>query len=106
VKWDPNRAHQRYRLRGEIVPSVTTVLGVINKPWLVSWANNLGLEGVSSEDYVDRTAQQGTIAHMMIQANSLGMPWETNNISTKDLLIAGRSMTSSWRGGTRTTMSL
>ncbi len=63
-----SRAHQRYRLTdGTIVPGVTTVLGIINKPQLVKWANNLGLQGIDSSKYVDETARIGTLAHEMIQ---------------------------------------
>lgn len=31
-----------YTLDGEVVPSVTQVLGLLNKPWLVSWAYRMG----------------------------------------------------------------
>ena len=41
------RAHQRYKIEdGTIVPGVTTVVGILNKPALVPWANKLGLEGI------------------------------------------------------------
>ena len=40
-------AHTQYKLvDGTKVPSVTTVLGILNKPALVKWANNLGLQGI------------------------------------------------------------
>ena len=62
-----SRVHTQYRTKdGTLVPGVTTVLGVLNKPALVPWANNLGLQGIKVGAYVDTLAQIGTIAHDMI----------------------------------------
>ena len=48
------KAHTAYKTAGgQRVPGVTTVLGVINKPALVPWANQLGLQGINSSTYVD-----------------------------------------------------
>lgn len=61
------RAHQIYRnLQGITVPSVTTVLSLLNKPALVKWANNLGLQGIDSTKYKDKLAEVGTLAHKLI----------------------------------------
>lgn len=58
-----------YRTRdGKRVPSVTTVLGVIAKPWLVQWANRLGLQGINSTEYVDQAAGAGSLTHAAIDA--------------------------------------
>lgn len=64
-----------YRVEGERVPSVTTILGVINKPALVRWANRLGLQGIDSGEYVDALAGIGTLAHRMIQEYLGGEAW-------------------------------
>jgi len=62
-----SRAHIRYTLKdGTIVPGVTTILSVLNKPALVKWANNLGLQGIDSSKYVDEKAAIGTLTHQMI----------------------------------------
>lgn len=62
-----SKAHVRYKLAdGTNVPGVTTVLGILAKPALVPWANNLGLQGIKVKDYVDVLAEIGTIAHEMI----------------------------------------
>ena len=72
-----SKAHQRYRLAdGTIVPGVTTILGVLNKPALVKWANNLGLQGIDSSAYVDETARIGTLAHEMVQEYLGGPEWD------------------------------
>jgi len=52
-----SRAHITYKLAdGVPVPGVTTILSVLNKPALVKWANNLGLQGIDSSKYVDEKA--------------------------------------------------
>lgn len=61
------QAHTRYRTKdGVIVPSVTTIAGLLSKPALVSWANKLGLRGIDVSKYVDELAEVGTLAHQMI----------------------------------------
>ena len=62
-------AHQRYRLAdGTIVPGVTTIVGLLNKPHLVAWANRMGLQGIDTTAYTAAAAGAGTCAHEMIQA--------------------------------------
>ncbi len=63
------RQHTPYFLRdGTRVPGVTTVTGVLDKPALVVWANNLGLQGIRVGEYVDELAAIGTLTHMKIAA--------------------------------------
>ena len=62
------KAHTRYFTQdGQRVPGVTTILGVINKPALVPWANKMGLQGIDTRKYVDRLASVGTLAHHWIE---------------------------------------
>jgi hypothetical protein len=66
------KAHTRYELKdGTYVVGVTTVCGLMDKPFLVRWANKLGLEGIDSTKYVDELATIGTIAHEVIRHNLL-----------------------------------
>jgi len=68
-----SKAHIQYKLAdGTPVPGVTTVLGVLNKPYLVKWANNLGLQGIDSNKYTDAAAKIGTLAHYMVQCHLTG----------------------------------
>jgi hypothetical protein len=61
------QAHQRYKTKDSvIVPSVTTIINLLNKPALVPWANKLGLQGIDVAKYVDKLADVGTLAHQMI----------------------------------------
>lgn len=74
TKNNKTAAHKRYRLKptddwpkGRIVPGVTTIVGILNKPALVPWANKLGLKGIDVTKYVDDKADIGTLAHTMIE---------------------------------------
>ena len=68
-----HRAHIIYRTKdGTRVPGTTTITGLLDKPALVGWANNLGLQGISSRDYVDSMAGVGTLAHAMCVAMLTG----------------------------------
>jgi hypothetical protein len=59
-----SKAHKRYKAKdGGIVPGVTTVLGVMDKPALKLWANRLGLQGIDVTKYTDSLADIGTITH-------------------------------------------
>lgn len=72
-----SRTHQRYYNKaGKQLPGVTTVLGVLNKPALVPWANNLGLAGINVREYVDILATVGKIGHDMICCHNKGVKFE------------------------------
>ena len=64
------KAHTVYKTsEGKRVPGTTTITGLLNKPYLIKWANNLGLEGIDSSKYTDEAAAIGTLAHAMVQAH-------------------------------------
>ena len=68
-----SKAHIRYKTTdGKVVPGATTITGLLNKPYLIRWANQLGLEGIDSATYTDEAAKTGTLAHAMIQADLQG----------------------------------
>ena len=76
------KAHQRYKLRsGEIVPGVTTICGLRAKPFLVPWANKLGLRGIDSAKYVDEKADIGSLAHLMVQNHLQNKSTDTSEYS-------------------------
>lgn len=63
-----SKAHVVYKTSaGKRVPGATTITGLLNKPYLIKWANNLGLEGIDSSKYTDEAAAVGTLAHQMVQ---------------------------------------
>ncbi len=67
-------AHQRYYTAdGTQVPGVTTILGVLDKPYLVAWANRMGLQGIDSRKYTDEAASVGTLAHYLVECELAGV---------------------------------
>lgn len=85
-----SKAHRRYKLSDgkTIVPGATTITGLLNKPYLVKWANNLGLEGIDSSTYTDEAAKTGTLAHAMIQADLQGMEIDRDQYSPIQVSLA------------------
>lgn len=80
------KAHTRYRNKdGKIVPGATTILGVLNKPALVKWANNLGLQGIDSTKYVDVMAKIGTLAHYMVESYLKSIEPDTSSFSKDEI---------------------
>ncbi len=92
-----SRAHIRYELPdGTKVPGVTTVLGVLNKPALVIWANRLGLQGIDSSKYKDEMADIGTLAHQMIVDYFKGEKTNTDEYSKSQIDAAENCLLSFW----------
>jgi len=61
------KIHQVYTLAsGEIVPSVTTVIGLLSKPQLIEWAWKMGVGGQDIHKIKNSTADAGSLAHQMI----------------------------------------
>lgn len=62
---------------GKRLPSVTTILRVIDKgEGLLVWANQLGQQGINHRDYRDELADVGTLAHAMIAESLGGEMWD------------------------------
>jgi hypothetical protein len=91
------KAHQLYKTSdGKIVPGVTTVLSVINKPALVPWANGLGLQGISVKDYVDKLANIGTLAHYFVECDLRGDEPDLDAYSPEEIRIAETCLIKYW----------
>ena len=89
------KAHIRYRLEDKtIVPGVTTVLGLLNKPALVPWANKLGLKGIDVSKYVDDKADIGTLAHAMVTDHLTGKKTDFSDFDPKQIEQAENSFLS------------
>lgn len=90
-----SRAHIVYKTPdGTRVPGATTITGLLNKPYLVKWANNLGLEGIDSSKYTDEAAAVGTLAHEMVQANLQGQTVDTSMYSPLQVELAENAVLS------------
>ena len=89
------KAHAKYSLQdGTLVPGVTTVLGILNKPALVPWANKLGLQGIEVGKFVDDKAAIGTLAHQMIADYLRGETTDTSEYSKMQIEQAENSILS------------
>jgi len=60
--------HTTYRnTSGVVVPSVTSIIHMINKPELVHWANSLGFKRKSVSKELDVSAYIGDITHKLVE---------------------------------------
>lgn len=92
-----SKAHVTYKLSdGTKVPGVTTVLGILNKPALVIWANRLGLQGIDSSKYRDEMADIGTLAHQMIVDYFKREKTDTSEYSSSQINLAENCLLSFW----------
>lgn len=48
-------------------PSVTELIGLLDKPALLKWANKIGLEGIALDSYRKKVMNQGTSLHKQIE---------------------------------------
>jgi genome maintenance exonuclease 1 len=71
---------------GNKYPSITTVLGAKDKPWLTEWRNSLGEQKADKE--TKRTAQRGTAVHAMIEAYLQNEEVPANATKLKNIPIA------------------
>jgi hypothetical protein len=63
--------HQKYYNQlGLEVPSVTTVLKILNKPELIGWANYMGFKKKKVKDILEETSYIGTCVHELISKSS------------------------------------
>ena len=67
VKNSKTKAHIQYRNKDKVrVPGVTTILNILNKPALIYWSWNLGMQRIDYRKYRDKMADIGTLTHLMI----------------------------------------
>ena len=48
------------------VPSVTTIIKILNKPFIAKWANSLGWKRQSYDKVLEESANKGTFTHELI----------------------------------------
>jgi len=92
-----SRAHIIYKTSdGKRVPGVTTITGMLDKPGLVKWANNLGLQGIDSNEHVKNLARIGTCAHLMVACEWKGDKPDLSEFSEQEIDRAENSLISYW----------
>lgn len=59
--------HSTYITEGNIeVPSVTTIIKILNKPFIAKWANSLGWKRQSYDKVLEESANKGTFVHEVV----------------------------------------
>jgi len=82
--------HTVYRLAdGSRVPSVTTFLGILNKPALMHWAWKMGCEGLDYRKVRDEAGEIGTLAHYLIMCKLLKQKPDVSEYSEDVQVRAG-----------------
>ncbi len=74
--------------QGVKVPGATTVISMLAKPQLITWANRLGLQGIDSTKYVDNLAEVGTLAHYLIMCHYKNEVADTSDFSENQVELA------------------
>jgi len=88
-----SKAHTRYRLQdGTIIPGVTTITGLLDKPAIMYWANNLGLSGIDVRKQLDYLGNIGTLAHYLVMCHLKGETPDTSDYTPNQLDIAENSL--------------
>jgi hypothetical protein len=70
---------------GNRLPGVTTVLSVINKPFLIPWANKMGLDNVVYSKYMDNIANLGTLVHYLCECYLKGIEPDLRDYSISEV---------------------
>ena len=60
-----------YNADNKEVPSVTTVLNILNKDGLIRWANLIGKRGIDYERFLQDRANFGSVVHELIESDLL-----------------------------------
>ena len=85
----PSKPSYRYFTKdGTLVPGVTTALGVLAKPALIKWANNMGLKGIDTTKYTDEKASIGTLTHYAIECELRGLTPDTSGFTEEQIKAA------------------
>lgn len=74
------KEYRYFNDKKEGIPSVTELIGMINKPYLIQWANSLGFKGIKYKDESEKYTNIGTLVHKL---NEL---YITSNCSVKGVI--------------------
>jgi len=77
-----------YLADGTVVPSVTTILSILDKPGLPYWAWDLGRQGLDYREVRDAAARVGTIAHHLIACHLKGEKANVSEFSPDEVIKA------------------
>jgi len=91
------KIHTVYKLSGgDRVPSVTTILGILNKPALMDWAWKCGCDGLDYKAVRDDAGGVGTLAHYLIMCHLQQTKPDTSEYSEQDIDRAETCLIKFW----------
>jgi hypothetical protein len=92
-----HKAHIRYVAQdGKQVPGVTTVLGLLNKPALLTWAWELGMKQIDYRTFTKDLADIGTLGHAMVTDTLIGKKTDLSDYSKNQIDRAENCALSFW----------
>ena len=80
--------------QGNRLPGVTTIIGVLAKPQLITWANRMGLQGIDTTKYVDDLADVGILAHHLVLCRHKKVIPDVSDFSAHQIELAGNCLAS------------
>lgn len=97
VEVKKTRIHTVYKLKsGDRVPSVTTIIGILNKPALLAWAWQMGTQGLDYKVVRDTAGDIGTLAHYLILCDLKGEKPDTSEYSAQNIEKAETCLIKYW----------
>lgn len=91
------RIHTVYKTEAGVrVPSVTTIIGILNKPALMHWAWQCGVDGLDYRTVRDDAAGVGILAHYLIMCDLQGFTPNTSEYTADDLKRAEGCLIKYW----------
>lgn len=92
------QANQYLSSDGKYLPGVTTILGTLNKPSVVGWANKVGRAGKTIEEGKQYAVDVGNLAHYFIECHIKGDKPELGPGFGKRAIKRATAMFDSFRG--------
>lgn len=88
-----NKIHTVYKLEdGTRVPSVTTIIGILDKPAIVHWAWQQGVAGLDYRKVRDESALTGTLVHYLALCKLKGEEPDLSDYSPNEITAAQASV--------------
>ena len=86
TKWiTPHITHKNKD--GETIPSVTKIIGILDKPGIPEWANHLGFKRKTLKKELAHAALLGSLVHRAIEIRKLGLMCEIRSLTRYDVDI-------------------
>ena len=91
--FNPAQVHTIYKKKDGIrVPSVTTYLSILDKPAIIHWAWELGVQGLDYRKVRDQAGDTGTLVHYLVLCQLKGEEPDLSNFTPQDLASAASPM--------------